>query len=219
MSTTEHKSAHADDHGASGPPSAETIARGHEVDSYDALSVFSVPLLVVLFFVLAFGTVSMIFYFIFPSTVDPQANPQAVERNNAPIAERLGRIYRGSKDVDQPRLEPLKIRTGKSRAITSPESATGNSPELHPEDIIPSVKNTPALYRSGWSDANKTVAHITIDDAAELLLQKGLLPVSKTPSAPQTTAHLPSAANAGQGSGPSRAVPPPVSPAPVGGKN
>ena len=50
----------------------ETIARGHEIDAYDTNSVLSVPLLVVLFFVLAFGTVSMIFYFIFPSEAGPE---------------------------------------------------------------------------------------------------------------------------------------------------
>ena len=65
----------ADDHDVSGPPAADTIARGHEIDAYDTTSVMSVPLLVVLFFVLAFGTVSVIFYFIFPNPADPQAHP------------------------------------------------------------------------------------------------------------------------------------------------
>ncbi len=75
LTSTPHGSPHADDHDISGPPDAATIARGHEVDRYDAMSVFSVPLLVVLFFVLAFGTVSVIFYFIAPSTADPTATP------------------------------------------------------------------------------------------------------------------------------------------------
>jgi hypothetical protein len=154
----------ADNHGGSGPPDPATIARGHEVDAYDAVSVLSVPLMVILFFVLAFGTVTVIFYFIAPSVTDPGAHPQAVERNSEDLNKRLDRIHRGG-EVDQPRLEPLKLRAGEARAITRPDLPTGNSPELHPEDLRPSPTNTPELFRGGWADPGKTVGRLTIDDA------------------------------------------------------
>ena len=82
----------ADDHDMSGPPPAETIARGHEIDKYDTTSVLSVPLLVVLFFVLAFGTVSIVFYFIAPSPSDPNVNPQARDWNKEEINERRAQV-------------------------------------------------------------------------------------------------------------------------------
>lgn len=219
LAPTEPGSPKADDHTGGGAPSTETIARGHEEDRYDAISVLSVPLLVVIFFVLAFTTVSVIFYFIYPSPNDPSVHPQARERNSAPLPERIGRIYRGSKDVDQPRLEPLRMRTGDDRAITRPETPTGNSPELHPEDIRPNATNTPALYRFGWVDANKTVARIALDDAMDILVAKNMLPLSKTPSSPHGSENVPTASNAGRGDGPSRSTPPQVPPVPPGGKN
>src|SRR4051812_36506717 len=68
----------ADEHDTSGPPAPEVIKRGYEEDVYDSKTVLSVPLLVILFFVLAFGTVSVIFYFIaYPKNGDPNAHPQA----------------------------------------------------------------------------------------------------------------------------------------------
>ena len=201
---------HADDHGISGPPDAATVARGHEVDHYDAASVFSVPLLVVLFFVLAFGTVSLIFFFIAPTIDDPNAHKQAVERNNAPLNERLGRYGRG-KEIDQPRPEDLKLREGNSRAITRPETAEGNSPWLHPEDLRPSKEHMPQLFETKWLDANKTVARISIADAMEMADK--LFPVQQPASVPLDSMNVPTAANAGRG------VPPQIPPAPAGGKN
>lgn len=203
-------SKHADDHDVSGPPDAATIARGHEVDRYDTVSVFSVPLLVVIFFVLAFGTTTILFYFIAPTVADPSEHPQAVERNNKPLNERMARIGRG-KEVDQPRLEDLKLREGNSRAITRPETPEGNSPWLHPEDLRPSKAHMPQLYESKWLDANKTVARVSIADAMEMADK--LFKVQAPPSMPLNSMTLPTAANAGRG------VPPKLPPAPVGGKN
>jgi hypothetical protein len=211
----------ADDHDVSGPPDPATIARGHEVDRYDNASVLSVPLLVILFFVLAFGTTTIIFYFIAPSSADPNAHPQAADRNKAPLNERIGRTQRGSKDVDQPRLEGVKQRSGDARAITRPEMPTGNSPWIHPEELRPSPTNTPALYRSGWVDPNKTIARLTIDEAMEVALSDkklNLLNVSATPSTVRSSTNVPTAANAGRGFGSSEATPPKLPPASNGGK-
>jgi len=184
----------ADDHGASGPPPAETIARGHEIDAYDTTSVLSVPLLVVLFFVLAFGTVSVIFYFIFPSHVDPSAHPMAVERNKKEISER-------HESIPQPRQDNFRELQGHSRSITSPEKPTGNSPSLHAEDIRVNPINTPSLYKTRWVDPGKSFARISIEDALALAIQNKdnkVLPVNKTPERPRESFSDPTASNAGR---------------------
>lgn len=179
------------------PPDPQVLTRGHEADVYDPASVWSVPILVVVFFVLAFVTTTILFYYLAPTPERPDAHPLAVERNRAPLEERLARISRG-KEVDQPRLEPLRIRTGDARAITRPEAPVGNSPEIHPEDLRPSPTTTPDLYRAHWLDTNRTAARVTIDDAMRLVLEKNLLPVSKDAMPPLRSTQLPTAANAGR---------------------
>ena len=184
----------ADDHAPHGPPPQEVIDRGYEADTYDARSVLSVPLLVILFFALAFGTVTIIFAFIAYPKGDPRAHPTAVVRNKAPLNERLDRIHRGSKDVDQPRLEPLRERQGNERAITSPETAEGNSPELHPEDLIATKDRFPALFATGGDRYGLDRTMALSDKALAELFQ-----VQKPGSRPIRSPHLPSAANAGRG--------------------
>jgi hypothetical protein len=195
------------------------IARGHENDGYDNMSVFSVPLMVVVFFALAFTTVSIVFYFVSKSEVDPNANPMAVKDNEAPLDDKLDRIKR-SKDFekDQPRLEPLVLRQGDPRAITEPKKATGNSPELHPEDIHVNQKNTPELYKTGPIDKEKSASRITIDDAMKLAVEKNLFPVQKLGTPKPTTTNVPSEANAGRGAGESSVTPPKLPNPPGGGK-
>jgi hypothetical protein len=194
----------ADDHGPSGPPPAETIARGHEIDAYDTTSVVSVPLLVVLFFVLAFGTVSVIFYFIFPTPDDPNSHPMALERNKQSVTER-------HESIPSPRQDNFRELEGHSRSITSREKPGVNSVNLHPEDIHANPINTPALFKTGWVDRGKTVARISIDDALALAAENKankILPVAKTPEPPRASTHVPSASNAGRGAEGSQAPPP-----------
>jgi hypothetical protein len=205
-----HGSPRADDHDVSGPPAADTIARGHEIDEYDATSVMSVPLLVVLFFVLAFGTVSVIFYFVFPNPADPNAHPLAVEDNKKDIPDRHGQ-------VPDPPLDNFRPLEGNSRSITSAERPTGGSPWIHPEDLRVNATNTPALFRSGWLDPAKTRARVTIDEAMDIATRKDskVLKAREVPAAPAASLNMPSAANAGRGGeGESKAVPPkdPVAP-------
>lgn len=210
----------ADDHDTSGPPPAEVIARGYETDGYDNTSVLSVPLLVLLFFVLAFGTVSVIFYFIAYPKADPMAHPAAAERNKAPLNERMARLGRG-KEVDQPRLEPLKLRSGDARAIPRPELPVvdGNSPELHPEDLRPTKERFPALFAGGPGKQGLDATMALSDDKL-----KGLFPVQKPDTKPTDSRHLPTAANAGRGAEDSKAevpgaAPAPKAPNPTGGKH
>lgn len=158
LAPTEPGAPAADDHDVSGPPAPEVIKRGYEEDVYDTRTVLSVPLLVILFFVLAFGTVTVLFAVYSKPTVDPNAHPQAKARNEADLNARIGRIGRG-KEVDQPRLEPLRERTGPSRAITSPEKPGVNSPEFHPEDLIPTEDRYPQLYHGGGVSLGTVMAY------------------------------------------------------------
>jgi hypothetical protein len=195
-------------------PSA--IARGHEEDTYERWSVFSVPLLVILFFAAAFTVVTIIFNLIAFPPPDPGAHPQAADLNKEPLNKRLDRIYRGSKDVNQPRLEDLKMREGNPRAITEPATPTGNSPWIHPEELRPSEKNTPAIFLAAWADPGKTAARIPIDDAMKLAADAKLklLPTQAAQSGPIPSEHRPTASNAGRGFADSRAEPPRLPEAP-----
>ena len=198
----------ADDHDRAGPPAKEVIDRGYEEDRYDSKTVLSVPLLVILFFVLAFGTVSVIFYFIAYPNPDPRAHPGAAARNKRPLNERLNELGRG-KEADQPRLDVLKQLDTRHnpRAITRPPLPTeaGNSPDLHPEDLRVSKDKFPMLYGTG---PNKT--GYGLDKTMELskeALEK-LFPVQKDGTAPANSRHVPTASNAGRGDADSVAAPP-----------
>jgi hypothetical protein len=209
MSSTNH----GHDAPALGAPDQEAVKRGYEADTYDAKSVLSVPFLVILFFVLAFGTVTLLFRWLAYPAGDSMAHPGATARNKVSTNERMARIGRG-KEVDQPRLEPLRLRTGddeKSRGISRPESAEGNSPELHPEDLIPSKERTPELYKS---DAGKYGLDRTLglSDAA---LEK-LFPVAKSGTKPGSSLTATTGSNAGRGVPPALPqVAPPLPPIPV----
>jgi hypothetical protein len=199
----------ADDHDRMGPPSEETIRRGYELDAYDTKSVISVPLLVILFFVLAFGTVTIIFSQIaYPKKGDPGAHPAATERNKRPLNERLAGIGRDESTKqtrEQPRIEPLKQRTGGelARAITRPETAEGNSPELHPEDLRVTKERFPTLYESGGGKHGIDKVMGLTDDKL-----KDVFKVQQNGTKPLDSRHLPSASNAGRGAEESVATPP-----------
>ncbi len=189
-----------DDHDAAGPPPDAVIKRGYEEDRYDSTSVISVPILVIVFFVLAFSTVTVIFRAIRNTPDDPNANPMLVEDHNRPLNERLEDIHRGGK-VDQPRLEPLKLRSGDARAITRPPEEQGNSPELHADDLWPSPERTPALYNAGWIEKDK-VARLALDDAMKAAASgklTSLFGAQKPATELPTPTELPTAANAGRG--------------------
>jgi hypothetical protein len=187
----------ADDSHGFGKPDAETVKRGYEIDRYDTTSVLSVPVLVVVFFVLAFFTTTILFWYFTNSVSFPNAHPQAVERNQVALNERLARINRGSKDVDQPRLEPLRQRGPNERAIPSPEVGQ-NPPYLHPEDIRAEPGRTPELFGRAKTPIDKIIA------AAD----KNLFPVQKEKSGPLPSTNVSTEANAGRGAGHAIAVMP-----------
>jgi len=183
------------------------MKRGYEPDGYHTPSVLSVPVLVVVFFVLAFATTTVLFAFFSKSVIDPNAHPMASDRNNVELNERLKRINHGA-EVDQPRLEPLRTRTGNNRAITRPEEANGeNPPYLYPEDNRADAARTPELFRAGWGDKEKKFAHVPLSSVLTGEVP-ALFPVQAHGSKPLTSSHLPTAANAGRGAEHSTAEPP-----------
>ncbi len=194
MSST-NPTGHGHDSHASGPPSAETIKRGYEEDVYDTKTVLSVPLLVILFFVLAFGTVTVLFSIYSKPTVDPNAHPQAKARNQADVNARLDRIGRG-KEVDQPRLDQADRLDSRydPRAITRPKLQDGNSRHLHPEDLILTKDGSPEVY---VTDKGRVGLDKTMTLGNEVL--KNLFKTQVTGSKPDDSQFVPTAANAGRG--------------------
>jgi hypothetical protein len=159
-------------------------------------SVVSVPLMVIGFFLLAFVVTTAVFWYATKPTADTNAHPAAVERNKAPLNDRLSRIYRGG-EVDQPRLEPLVLREPGGETFSRKPLAEGNSPQIHPEALRVSKENTPSLYTAKWVEQGK-VARITIDDAMKISLEQGLLKAAKNETRAKASKDTPSAANAGR---------------------
>jgi len=192
-----------------GRPDAESLKLGYEVDKYDRTSVISVPLLVIVFFVLAFAATTWLFRYL-PRWVvdDSDSHPMAKERNEVPLNERMGRIGRGKGEVDQPRLEPLRQRGGNERAITSPETGD-NPPYLHPEDVRAEPGRTPELFSKARVPLDKILAGA----------DKALFPVQEKQSGPLASVNWTTAANAGRGAEHALAVSPKLPVEPVPPKN
>jgi hypothetical protein len=199
MSST---NSHGHDTPAIGGPTEETVKRGYEVDTFDTKSVLSVPLLVILFFVLAFGTVTVLFGIYSKKAPDRNTHPLAAERNKADLNTRLDRIRRGG-EVDQPRLEPLRRRKGSPEAITSSQEESGNSPELHPEDLIATSDRYPELFKS---DANRVGLDQSL--ALDQNALNALFKTQATGTKPPVMQFSPTGSNAGRGAEQSQATPP-----------
>lgn len=201
MATTDapHDQPKADDHGGIGPPKVEAVKQGYESDGYDTTSVVSVPVLVVVFFVLAFVTTSILFAYFTRSQDYSGAHHMAKERNKAPLADRIARINRATGEVDQPRLEPLRVREGDARVVTRPEVESQNPPYLHPEDVRPDPVRTPELYAKA---PNEPLSEIIAKP------NQALFPVQTAASLPLSSSNVPSGANAGRGAEQSSATPP-----------
>lgn len=198
----------ADDHGGLSQPSAEALKLGYEPDGYHTATVISVPVLVIVFFVLAFTATTLLFgYFTRNANKGVETHPLAVDRNKADLNDRLRRIGNGS-EVDQPRLEPLRTRSGNARAITRPEDNDGsNPPYMHPEDNRADATRTPELFRLAWEGKDKKVAVVPLSDVMTAKLPK-LFPVQAHGTKPPSSEHLPTASNSGRGAEHAEAVMP-----------
>jgi hypothetical protein len=218
-----------DDHAGGGGVNPEAIKAGHEPDVFVVKPIMSIPIAVLIFFVSAFSVAAGVFFYFMHSANDPNplAHPEAIDRGNAKLNERLERIDRkglatnSKREVDQPRLEPLKQLeadgNAQRMATTRPELPTGNSPQIHPEELSPD--RVPALQHAGYVDAQKKYARIPIDDAMKIAVEGNtLFPVQKSPSKPLGTSTRPSTSNGGMGEMPPTppgAKAPTTPPAPV----
>ncbi len=199
-----------DDHGGGGGVNPQAVRAGHEPGAFAVRPIMSIPLAVVVAFVIAFTVAAGVFAYFMGSIRDnPLAHPEAISRGDAPLNERLERIDREGmhdseakkskfREVDQPRLEPLKRRANNGQVTTQPELPSGNSPEIHPEEIHPT--RVPALHQAGYVGNDKKFARIPIDDAMKIAVaNKEILPVRKEPSNPLKSYQKPTAASAGRG--------------------
>jgi hypothetical protein len=198
-----------DDHGGGGGVDPAALRAGHEPDAFYVKPILSIPLAVVVAFVIGFAVAAGAFAYFRAEArkPDPFAHPEEVARNAQSLNEQLLRTERAGfsnnpvREGDQPRLEPLRRREGDGLFYARTEMPTGNSPEIHPEDIRPD--RVAALQRAGYVDHDKKFARIPIADAMKVAVgNKELFPVQKSASKPVATADRPSASNGGQGVAP-----------------
>jgi hypothetical protein len=193
----------------------EALRLGHEPDEFSLGPVMSVPVVVVLFFAASFGVVSLLFYFVNPMKrlfAPPAVYPLAEKLSEEPINERLARINLDKGTVRQPRLEGLRrIETEEgdqppfSRTFTPlpPGPDTGNSPEFHPEDLLPTSDYARRLQLESftWSDKAKEIARIPVTQAMKLVVSEKMLKVQDKPVdvSPTRSWTRPKMSNAGRG--------------------
>ena len=188
---------------ALGTTNPDAIRAGHEPDAFAVKPIMSIPLAVVVTFVIAFSVAAGAFaYFNAPPPKDQFAHPDAVARSEEGTNERLARTERAGleknpkREVDQPRLEPLQMLEKDGMYFARPPLPRGNSPEIHVDDIKPD--RVADLHTSGLN-ADKKFAHIPIDEARKLVVERKLLPVNKNGSKPTPSSEQPTAANGGAG--------------------
>lgn len=195
-----------DDHGGGGGVNPASVAAGHEPDAFAVKPIMGIPLAVVIAFVIAFTVAAGAFAYFRGEAGKPVpfAHPDAVARSAEGTNERLDRIEREGlrpnthREVDQPRLEPLKRLEGDGMFYARPAMPTGNSPEIHPEEIHPS--RVAGLHVAGYVGPDKKTARIPIDEAMRLAVaDQALLPARKDASKPVGTDRRPSASNGGVG--------------------
>lgn len=197
-----------DDSGGGGGVNPEAIRAGHEPDAFTVKPILSIPIAVVATFVIAFTVAAGAFVYFNPTPEkDPFAHPEAVARSEKGTNDRLDRTERAglrlnpARDVDQPRLEPLKRLEKDGMFMARPPLPTGNSPEIQPEEIRPD--RVPALHTAGYADHDKKFARIPIDEAMRIAAgDKTMFPVQKGGSKPSSSADKPSSSSGGAGEQP-----------------
>jgi hypothetical protein len=203
-----------DDHGGGGGVDPAAVAAGHEPDVFAVAPIMGIPLAVVIAFVVAFTVAAGAFAYFAGVARQPDnatvsgrfSHPEAVARGEQGTNERLSRIEREglrpheNPDVDQPRLEPLRKLEGDGMFYARPPLPTGNSPEIHWEDIRPD--RVAGLHEAKYVGQDKKVARIPIGEAMKLAAaDRSILPVAKNASKPVGTGERPSASNGGQNGG------------------
>lgn len=196
---------HGHDEPVLGAVNPEALKAGHEPDNTFAVKpIIGVPLAVVVAFVIAFTVAAGAFAYFRKKDPDPFAHPSAVEANAKGTDDRLRRIERAGlrennlREVDQPRLEPLKLLEKDGMFYLRTPLPEGNSPEIHPEEIKPD--RVAELQTKGYTDKDHKFAKIPIGDAMRIAAgDKKMFPVQKNGSKATPSADRPSASNGGAG--------------------
>lgn len=197
-----------DDHAGGGGVNPAALAAGHEPDAFYVKPILSIPLAVVVTFVIAFGVGTAVFAYVMAvDHSDPLANPQAVRENDQSTNDRIARIDRKGANTnpkltsDNSRNEAMKVMEGEGKTITRfPQPGAPNPVYLHAEDVNPALRpeKVPAL-----TTAAAGTGTVTIDKAmADAPTKAGVIPVRKDPVKLGGDAPRPTGANAGRGASP-----------------
>lgn len=170
--------------GMARPP--EHPRRGHE-----RLDVHARPVLVAAASLVAMAVIIFVALYFLQGYLNASAskaevawNPLGARQNQEPLNTRLG-------DVPAPRLEGLREFPASPPDYRSSLPEKG-SPTYHPEDLRP--ERQPRLRSYGWVHKEKGIAHIPVDQAMRVALEKNLLPV-------QPKANRPGESKAGRDAG------------------
>jgi hypothetical protein len=202
MSTTNH--GHGDEP-VLGAVNPDAMAAGHEPDNTFAVKpIMGIPLAVVATFVIAFTVASGTFAYVRHSETDRFAHPDALAKRDRVLNDRLDTIERAGlrknekREVDQPRLEPLKRFEKDGLFYVRVPMPEGNSPEIHPDEIRPD--RVAALQTKGYTDKERKFAKIPIAEAMKIAAaDKAMFPVRKNATKVTPTADKPSSASGGAG--------------------
>ncbi len=203
MSSTNH--GHGDEP-VLGAVNPAAIAAGHEPDNTFAVKpIMAIPLAVVVTFVIAFTVAFGSFAYWNRTATGKFVHPEAVTLSEEGTNARLARTQRGglyelNPPVPQPRLEPLKRleADGMFHLRVELPKPNGNSPELHPDEILPD--RVAALQTTGFTDKDHKFAKIAIGEAMKLAVaDKAMFPVQKNGSKATPTANRPSSSSGGSG--------------------
>ncbi len=189
-----------DDHGGGMGVDPTAIKRGYEDDVKDIRGTLVMPLAVVVFFLIALGTVATLFAFFMGS-----------DQPRPPLNDRIADVGKDPGSAGpQPRLEAIRTREAGDNAFPKLEltppggSRYANSPEYHAEDLR--ADRQPLLQRTEGG-------RLPIDKALETAVKGGLFPAQKDVTPVADMIHSPTAANAGRGAGDATAPEPDKKPA------
>lgn len=208
-----------DDSGSGGDVSTAAIKAGHEPDVFYVKPILSIPLAVVVAFVVAFGVCAIVFGIVMVSPTDPMAHPAAVKESELPLNEQMAQVDRVGENanpyvkVDNSRNEANQLLEDNGQTITRLPLQNGyNSPILHAEDVNPSLRpeKVPALTTA--APGTVTIDKALTEAAGDK--KNNVLPVRKDASKPVKSDAKPTGANAGRGPSP-RAPKLPEAPASV----
>jgi hypothetical protein len=198
-----------DDSAGGGGVNAAAIRAGHEPDAFYVKPILSIPLAVVVTFVIAFGVVTVIFAFVMVSRADPTAHPAIVKENEKPINDQLAGIDRkganGNPNVksDNSRNEANQLLEESGQTITRFPLKNGyNSPVLHAEDVNPALRpdKVPGLTTAAPGTGTVTIDKAMADAGGDQ--KTSLVPVRKDPVKLAGSDPRPTGANAGRGVSP-----------------